>query len=540
MNRYFYSGIGLILFATLMIFHNAWALPVEIEPKIKNVVVFTQSAMIKKEVRLQVKKGENIARISGLTPSLVDQSVQVGIEGKSAVRISEINVAATNLKKAPQEKMLKLQAKLNDINEQIKAGTNEISVITSANDFLKKVMPFSQNQKVSQSEVEDHAKFLEKTLAGNYDRIAGIEAIIKKLQEEKITIENEIKDLNPSDKSKSIEFYLISPDDNKEITLAFSYIVNNAGWDPLYEVRADSEASHINMNYFATITQSTGEDWTDVDVEISTAMPLDSEAPAELTAWNVDVYQPRALSRLSSMMREETTMPKSAMEEDAPEVDETKPFEETQVQPETTSFSFIIPRKVSIPSDSQPHRVMIASSKKEAVFSYYAIPKLSKYAYLRADFKNPFAFPLLPGRINIFLDGRLVSTSSSEGTIPPEEDINLSLGIDEAIKIERKLQKKFTEYAGVISKDTKVNYEYASEFVNAKEKAVTITVNDNFPVSRNEKIKVDLLAPKKEEVEISDEGVITWKLKLAPGEKKDLALRFRVEYSKELNITGLE
>ncbi len=540
MNRYFYCRLWLILFATLAVFQYAWALPVEIEPasKIQNVVVFTKGAMIKKEVRFFVKKGETIARISGLTPYLVDSSIQVNIKGKSAVRISEINVAATHLKKVSQEKIIKLQAKLDNINEQIKKSANEISVITSSNDFVKKVMPFSQNQKVTQSEVEDHAKFLEKTLAGNYERIEGIEAKLKQLQEEKRIMENEMKYLSSSEKSKSIEFSLISPEDNKEIDLVFSYVVNNAGWAPLYEVRADSDVSVINMNYFADIKQSTGEDWTDVSVEISTAMPYNSKAPAKLTAWNIDVYHPEALDRLSYIRR--TSMAKSAMEMVAPEAAEEKSFEETQVQSEKTSFSFILPRKVSIPSDFNPHRVMIASSEKETALSYSSIPKLSKYAYLKADFKNPFSFPLLAGRMNIFLDGRLVGKSSSDITILPDEDINLSLGIDEGIKIERKLQKKFTEYSGVITKDTKMNYEYVNELVNAKDKPIIITINDNFPVSRNEKIKVDLLAPKKGEAEISDEGIITWKVKLASGEKKDLALKFRVEYPKDLDVTGLE
>lgn len=164
-------------------------MPVEIEPssKIRNVVVFTESAMIKKEARFHVKKGENTARISGLTPYLVDQSIQVSIEGKSAVKISEVKV-----------------------------------------------------------------------------------------------IENEMKDLRSSD--KSIEISLISHDENKEINIVFSYVVNNAGWAPLYEVRADSNAAKINMNYFATIKQATGEDWTDVNIEISTAKPYTSKAPSDLTA----------------------------------------------------------------------------------------------------------------------------------------------------------------------------------------------------------------------------------------------------------------
>lgn len=540
MNRnYFYSS-WLVLFATFIFFQNASASPVEIEPssKIRNVVVFTESAMIKKEARFHVKKGVNTARISGLTPYLVDQSVQVSIEGKSAVKISEVKVAETYLQKAPQDKILKLQAKLDNLDELMKTSSNEISVITSSNEFLKKVIPFSKNQKVTQSEVEAHARFLEKSLAGNYTRISGIEVKLKKLQEEKRTIENEMKDLRSSDKSKSIEISLISPDGNKEINLVFSYVVNNAGWAPLYEVRADSNAARININCFATIKQATGEDWTDVNVEISTAKPYNSKAPSDLTAWHVDIYQPEHYD--SSYMKLER-MSKSAMPMEArgAEQDELS-FQETQVKSETTSFSFIIPQKVTIPSDYQPHRVLIASSEKEAEFTYSAIPKLSKYAYLKANFKNPFLFPLLSGKMNVFLDGRLVSASSSDKTISPDEDIKLSLGVDEGITIERKLKKKFTEYSGIISKETKVNYKYAHELVNAKDKEIIITINDNFPVSRNEKIKVELEAPKKDEAEISADGIITWKVKLAPGEKTNLALKFRVEYPKDLSVTGLE
>lgn len=532
----------MVLFATLVFFQNAsFASPIEIElsSKIRNVVVFTESAMIKKEARFPVKKGENIMRISGLTPYLVDQSVQVSIEGKSAVKISEVKVEETNLKKAPQEKILKLQAKLDNINELIKTASNEISVITSSSEFLKKVVPFSQNQKVTQSEVEAHARFLEKSLAGNYARISGIEVKLKKLQEEESTIENEMKDLRSSDKSKSIEISLISPDENKEINIVFSYVVNNAGWAPLYEVRADSNAARININYFATIKQATGEDWTDVNIEISTAKPYNSKAPSDLTAWHVDVYHLEIPSPPEPYryLREESA--KSMMpSKQIPELD--RPFQETRVKSETTSFSFIIPRKVSIPSDYQPHRILIASSEKEAEFTYSAIPKLSKYAYLKANFKNPFLFPLLSGRMNVFLDGRLVSASSSDKTISPDEDIKLSLGVDEGITIERKLKKKFTEYSGLISKETKVNYEYTHELVNAKDKEINISINDHFPVSRNEKIKVDLESPKKDVAEISADGIITWKVKLAPGEKKNLSLKFRVEYPKDLTVTGLE
>ncbi len=539
--RAFYAVVVFAVSTLLLSIVNAWALPVKIEPstKIRNVIVFTESSMIKKEARFNVGKGENIVRMSGFTPYLVDQSVQVSIEGKSAVKISEVKVAETN---DPQEKMLKLQAKLYSIDEAMKTSSNEISVITNSSEFIKKVVPFSQNQKVTQSEVASHARFLEKSLAENYKRISGIEVKLRKLKEEKDVVENEIKDLRSLNKSKSIDIVLISPDDNKEVTLLFSYVVNNAGWSPLYEVRADSNASKINMNYFAAIKQSTGEDWTGVNVEISTAKPYSSKAPSDLTTWFVDLYQPEQYDRpyMELERMSKSAMPSPMSMEDSSMGGDGLPFQETRVKAETTSFSFIIPRKVTIPSDNQPHKVMVASSEKEAEFSYYAIPKLSKYAYLKTSLKSPFSFTLLAGNMNVFLDGRLVSSSYFDKTISRDEEIKLSLGIDESIRIERKLENKFTDYSGLISKETKVSYEYKHELVNAKEREVTISINDHFPVSRNESIKIELESPKKNEAEISNEGIITWKVKLEPGEKKNLALKFSVAYPKELTVTGLE
>jgi uncharacterized protein (TIGR02231 family) len=183
---------------------------------------------------------------------------------------------------------------------------------------------------------------------------------------------------------------------------------------------------------------------------------------------------------------------------------------------------------------------MIASVSKESKFNYYAVPKLSKYSYLQADLKNPFQFPLMKGRMNIFLDNRLVGSTYLKKTMLPGKDITLSLGVDEGITVEKKLIKKFTESAGAFIKETRVIYEFAIDIFNGKNREITITVNDNIPVSRNEKIKVEVEFPKKEEAKISSDGIITWDLKLAKNEKKSLKVKFRVTYPKDIKITGLE
>jgi len=518
---------------------TVYASAAEVEPnaKIQSVTVYADRAMLRKEASFTARRGETIARLTGITPHLVDESVQVSLTGNAGVRISDVKVEKTHLQKTNREKVQKLQAALEALNEQIKARSNEIAVINSAGDFLKRVTPFSTTQKASSADVEGHARFLEKALAGNYERTAKIENGLKKLQEEKKSVDNEIKALNGTqDASKSIVVYLQSSEEVRDVTLAVSYIATKAGWSPHYDMRADSTAAKVDVNWFAVIRQSTGEDWKDAQVEISTAKPFVYGNPPELEPWQVDLYQPRPVKYKAQRME---VMPMAAA---APkrEAAQEKVFEEPRVEADATSFSFVLPRKIDVPSDNQPHRVLIAASGKEAKFTYYAAPKLSSYAYLRAGFQNPFPFPLLTGAINVFLDGKLVSASSLDKTVLPTEEFALPLGIDEGVKVERKQQKKFTDYAGVFSKETKVRYEYAIAITNSKNREVALDLGDQFPVSGNEQIKVIRESPKEGEAKIAEDGIITWNLKLGPGEKKSLQVAFRVEYPKDIQITGME
>lgn len=512
----------------------------ELEPvsKLQKVIVFTDRAMITKEAIISVKKGENTIRISGLTPFLVNQSVQIATSGQSDIGIADVAVEETFLKKTDQPGMRKLQADLNEVNRQIKEATYQAAVINSSNDFLKKVDPFPQNQKVTQAEIEAHTKFLEKSYSANFERLAIIENKIKKLNDEKTSLESELAKLNSDKKkSKSIVIHLVATSEKNGIKLGISYISTQAGWEPQYEAKADINASKIKFNYLASIWQSTGEDWTDANVEISTAKPFIYGNLPYLTAWYLDIYSPRPMYTKSMGALEQLSEISMSKKEEQPVEN---PFKQTKIQEENTSFSFGLPHKVDINSDGQSHHFPIAQADAETRFAWFTVPKLVQNVFLKASMKNPFTFPLLMGPMSVFFDQKLVGTASVNETILPEGEMGISLGIDEGVKIERKLQRKMTDYAGLLSKETKVHYEYAIEITNGKSKEINLDLNDQFPMSRNEKIKVEIEAPKGGDAEVSDQGIITWKLKLAPGAKKSIPVKFSVSYPKDLSISGLQ
>lgn len=58
-----------------------------------------------------------------------------------------------------------------------------------------------------------------------------------------------------------------------EVELLVSYVVRKAAWKPAYDVRVSTDDRQLQLVYYGEVRQSTGEDWTDAEVSLSTAQP---------------------------------------------------------------------------------------------------------------------------------------------------------------------------------------------------------------------------------------------------------------------------
>ncbi len=141
--------------------------------------------------------------------------------------------------------------------------------------------------------------------------------------------------------------------------------------------------------------------------------------------------------------------------------------------------------------------------------------------------------------MNVFLDDTFVA-SSSLPTVMPGEKFDLALGADEGISVKRKLNNRFTEDTGVVSKGKRITYDYTITLQNNKKTAEKITVLDQIPLSRHEKIVVKVLAPSEREAKPDADGILKWTLSLNPGEKRELPLKFSIEYPADFPVSGLD
>ena len=203
----------------------------------------------------------------------------------------------------------------------------------------------------------------------------------------------------------------------------------------------------------------------------------------------------------------------------------------------TTTFE--LNTKNSIPSDNTPHKVTISMNIQPIEFEYTSIPKILPKVYVKGKVVNNNDYPLLEGEINVFMDNEYVNKTHT-GIIVPTDTLALALGIDESIKCEKTLKNRFIETKGLFGGTKCVNYDFEIKVVNNRKTKEKISVKDQLPVSRNEKIEVTMITPTEKEVEINADKELVWNLELNPGETKILPLKFYVELPDKINIYGLE
>ena len=302
--------------------------------------------------------------------------------------------------------------------------------------------------------------------------------------------------------------------------------------------------------YNAQIKQNTGEDWRNIRLNLSTAKPQIGGKMPELTPWYLKYETPPSeIYRSETMKKEKKAMMNQMIgseldEEPEADKDELEDMEylETSAQTGATAVVFNIGGYSTIDSDNKNHKVTISILQFPAYFRYSTVPKLSPYAYLKAKVKNNSDFPYLPGETHIYLDGSFVANSSMD-LVAPAQEFWTFLGIDEGIKVERKLIKKYKEPVN-FNKKSKITFEYLLVIENLKKTEEEIVIWDQLPISNNKEIAVQLLKPEyskdSESLKKNEYDFFEWFSKLKPGDKVEIPFSYLVTYPADQILSNIE
>jgi uncharacterized protein (TIGR02231 family) len=84
-----------------------------------------------------------------------------------------------------------------------------------------------------------------------------------------------------------------------------------------------------------------------------------------------------------------------------------------------------------------------------------------------------------------------------------------------------------------------VQFAYKITVHNLTNAPARITVDDQIPMSQNERIQVKLLSATPAISEQDKLNILTWTLNLKPQEKQEITFTYTVEHPRDMNVVGL-
>jgi len=194
------------------------------------------------------------------------------------------------------------------------------------------------------------------------------------------------------------------------------------------------------------------------------------------------------------------------------------------------NVTFTIDIPYDVPSNGKEQQVILKEFSVPSFFKYYSAPKLDKESYLLAEVSEWEELNLLPGEANIMFEGTYIGKTYIDPN-STQDTLNFTLGRDKRVVVKREKSKDFSSVKFLGSNKKQV-FTYDITVKNNKKERVDMILKDQFPVSTNKDIEVELLESNGAAVN-NDLGVLTWKLDLAAGESKKFRISYSVKYPKD-------
>ncbi|MFZ1807603.1 MAG: DUF4139 domain-containing protein, partial [Cyclobacteriaceae bacterium] len=466
-----------------------------IDSKITNVTVFLNKAQVTREVKTRIEAGKMDLVLSGLTSQLDPASIQVAGKGSFLIMgirhqqnyLNEFNVPAKL--KALKDSLIYYQKNLS-LEQSKKEILNKEEQMLLSNQKIG-----GANQNLTVAELKAMADFYRSRLGEIVNNRMKQDEMVKFINEHILRLQRQINSENELYSKNTSEIVIsVSANSATAATLEIDYVVANAGWYPIYDLRAVNTKSPIQLNYKANVFQRTGEEWKNVNLILSTANPNQSGLKPELYPWYLDFYNPVAYGQYNKKTLGRS-MKSGAQSEDMEfdmEIAAAAPAESMAEMVSTVQTSLNTEFQIALPytvaSSSKPTLVDIQNNEVKAEYSYSVVPKLDADAFLIAKATGWEEYSLLPGEANIFFEGTFVGKTFIDPNAMGDT-LSVSLGRDKRIVVKREELKDLTSKK-LIGSNQREEHSWEISIRNTKAEAITITVEDQLPVTRNKDIEV--------------------------------------------------
>lgn len=487
--------------------------------KIQGITVFRNLAEIKSTVNLNLNTGLNTVIIDNLPKSILKNSIQVSAD--AGIRIVQLT-PITDYKRAALQTQagLKITDSITNYQDQLSSLNIKKYALEQELEILLANKNLSNKTDLA-GEIEDLTAIYKSRIPVIKEEIYRIDKKIKSILNTINQLEKTLANMSNTNDYCSLKISLMAIE-NASKNLRLNYLVNDAGWNPIYDLRVANITAPIFIQQKAIVFQNTGIDWEQVKITLSTGNPIDNGILPNLNPLYSDIYSYQRTKSLD--MIEKRGVTQMAM---APSVIET----ENQL-----ANSYEITALTSIASSQENKIIEIKSDTLAALYQYMAVPKLDPHAYLISRIPNWNNLNLLDGNASVYFEDAYVGETFLN-TMQFNDTLQVSLGKDPNILVERIKVKEFSSHK-LLSGYQTASLNFNIKVLNNKKTAINLTIEDQAPISKNKSIEVKLNSlDGKYDIET---GKLTWKLNLNPSEQKVWSFGYELKYPKNKMISGLE
>ena len=263
----------------------------EIKTEVNEVTVFIDKAQITRKKTVELMPGISILRFVNLSPFIDAKSVQVKADGD--VTVLAVNHQQNFIDKLEKSEEVKgIEVRLNDINAKINLEETYLSILKEEMTFLNDNRIIGgKNNEMNISALKEISEFYSTKLTALKLKEIERNKTIDSLNKQKNELQNQLNTLTSKKEFASGEILVkVQTKLKSNPKFELSYIVDNAGWYPTYDIRVKTINDPVEIVYKANIRQDTKVDWKNVKLNFSSSNPNLSGVAPELKTYFLDYY----------------------------------------------------------------------------------------------------------------------------------------------------------------------------------------------------------------------------------------------------------
>jgi uncharacterized protein (TIGR02231 family) len=554
--------------------------------KITSVTVYQGNALITRSVDVPAGTGLTELIVRSLPPQTIDTSLFT--EGTDGLRVLTTRLRTRAVMddtraevRAKQDQINQLNNKNQEIQKQQEVIAQNLALLSKLEAFTAATMQQLTEKGVLSAEntIKLAGYVMDQRQADSKQQVA-LQQQLTANQQQIEFLQRQLSELTSGASHTEREAVIVLDKSNAAPgQVHLNYLVNQAGWQPQYKLRAGAEKDPVQVEYLAAIQQQTGEDWSDVQLVLSTAQPMLNAAPPELLALSITVGLPgqpaiavngplggsktesyKAARDLRQQAQQELAKNNStsafgylnsaaasqqwaellAREETSADAAEANPRE-------GPSVAYHLPARLTVPSRNDSQLVEVARIELAPTYFYKAVPVLSPHVYRLSRLANKSNYVLLPGEATVYVNSDFVGRMTLP-LVAIGEEFTAGFGVDPQIQVTRELASKNHSVQGGNQVQT---YDYRIRVISYKPGPVQLQVWDRLPKAETEAVAVELAEPTPSlsidpDYQRTDrpKNLLRWDLSVNPTANNTttptITYQFRLQYDRNVAIGNFQ